>query len=129
MYISYLNQGGLQEYFSNIWNYFDLSSVIMFLAYIIFKLFIESRGDHDRGKNENMEYMHLLCLFCQGLRGLSQLRNFKTLRPLIRMIIEVLSDMPPFSLIMMSSILFFGVLQEKMGQIHDAPGEELTVME
>ena len=76
-----------------------------------------------------MDYMHLLCLFFQGIRCFSHLRNFKTLRPLIRMIIEVIGDMPPFSLIMISSIVFFAVLQEKMGQIHERADEDLTFME
>jgi len=45
------------------------------------------------------------------------------------MIIEVIGDMPPFSLIMISSIVFFAVLQEKMGQIHERADEDLTFME
>jgi len=94
---------GAGDYFTKFWNYFDFLPQLMYMFYIINHLLnIES--------SINWEYLHLVCISIIGIRGVTYLRIFSSLRALIRMIIEVLKDIPPFMTIFMISIIYFAVL-------------------
>lgn len=73
--------------------------------------------DVDEANMGIVHVIHIIALAISGIRGITNLRIFKTPRILIRIIIEVVKDLPAFLVIHLASICLIAALFEKIEQM------------
>lgn len=89
-----------EQYFSEMWNYFDLGSFVLFEVYLIADVF-----DIEAITGSNLNYWFLLVsAFFIQIRTISMLRAIDNTRRLIRLIVEVIKDMTSFLLVLFIAI-------------------------
>ena len=92
------------SYFADLWNYFDLFGLLLFLLHLVFL----SSGFENESSDANPLLATGILFMCG--RGVGDLRAFEGTRYLVRLIIEVFIDLPSFLVIFFMIFYLFAVL-------------------
>jgi hypothetical protein len=101
--IQFLIQGW-RNYFSIVWNYFDLIPPIMIISMLI------SASEKFTSVGQDIPKMRLvlaIVLFIMWLKALYFMRIYSSFAYLIRMIVQVFKDMKTFLVVLMVTIMAF----------------------
>lgn len=105
------------SYFLDIWNYIDVTRILILFVYSIIKL---KKLDNDLAILEGRDYsdsniysrdteliLFAILNFLVWLRVISYLRQFSQTRALIRLLVETIKDMGAFALVLILGVITF----------------------
>lgn len=90
-------------YLKVLWNFLELFKIVLVYIYLGYAVFSNDEETRD-------EILLPFSIVITWIRGFGYLRLFKNTRYLMRLILEVIKDMGPFVVILLSSVLTFGVI-------------------
>lgn len=99
------------SYFSEFWNNFDLLRSV-FLVYYTWDYLTSDKKEEDI--QEQFRYLLAILVFLSYFRALSFLRLFQKTRVFIRLLVETTSDMIPFMVVLISSMIGFSLTYQTM---------------
>jgi len=103
-----LLRSGLKDYFDSMWNYIDITAFL--LLYVVNIAYYLNKDIHkDETYGNLISFITLITILSLLMRGLSHMRIFSNLRYLINMIVEIMSDMSSFTIILVYWIIGLNV--------------------
>jgi len=96
--------------FEDFQNFYELTGYVLQLVYLFMRMPKDGGVVYSKGTIGSMNTINLISCIFIFVRAFFLLRVFSSLRPLIRMIKEVLSGLAPFTAIMACSSVFFSVI-------------------
>ncbi len=99
---------GVKEYFTDFWNYFDISPVLLVTVVVSTKLSVYYQYDIDYSYNNFLYTIHSLASLTMWLKLLFFLRLFESTGHFIRTLIGVFYDMRVFLFILFIFYMGFG---------------------
>ncbi|CAG9319878.1 unnamed protein product [Blepharisma stoltei] len=110
---------GFQHFINDMWNWSDLARIFLVFIYLI---------EAPLWGGEFSRILLALILVFSFQRGLGFFRVFKQTRYMISMISEIVSDMVPFGIVLLFSILAFTFMFIVLSGISEAKGFEESLM-
>lgn len=114
--------------FEDVQNFYELSGYLLQLTYILMRLIQQGGYEYDKSTIKGMNNVNLASCILIFVRTFFLLRMFSSLRPLIRMIKEVLLALIPFTVVLFFPCFFFSaatfILEEKHYLLGEKEGQK-----
>jgi len=95
--------------FEDFQNFYELTGYVLQLVYLFMRMSNDAGAEYSKGTINTMNAINTTSCILIFVRTFFLFRVFSSLRPLIRMIKEVMSGLAPFTTIMCCSSVFFSV--------------------